>query len=77
MNKVRVLTSAPTISGTVAAGAIELGFRVSSDGAATVLDIPITDGASLNLNAIALGAVYPAITYTISSGTLYIVEVRE
>lgn len=77
MNEVRVITSAPTSSGSVTAGAIQVGFRVSSGGAAAIGSVPITDATPINLESLALGGTYPAIAYTVSSGTLYIVEVRE
>jgi len=71
-NSVRVNMVAATSSGVTTDGAIALGFYATGNSSVGV--VPLSSVGALNLPALPVG-VYPPQAYTVTSGTLYIVEV--
>ena len=72
-NNVRVVTTAATTSGSTTTGAIAIGFK-SGSGSSTVAGVPLSGTDAINFTPLVVGR-YPAIAYTVTSGTLYVVEV--
>lgn len=72
-------STAATTDGVVPAGAIAIGFAAGVDCNATI-DGAIVIGsggvAAMNYPELYQGCSYGAIAYTVSAGTLYIMEVR-
>lgn len=77
MNSVRLVISAVTESGSVRPGALYAGFRIGGSGTAAVGAVPVTSLQPFNTPALPQGVFFDSIPYTISGGTLYIIEVRE
>lgn len=72
-NDVRVISTSATASGSTTAGALSVGFKVGS-GSHLINGTPISGSDAINFPALP-DSTYPAITYTVTSGTLYIIEV--
>lgn len=78
IGQVQTVPTAATSSGSVSAGAIAVGFVVGSGGSAIIDGVIVLDSSvsAMNYPMLYQGNSYGEIPYTISAGTLYILEVR-
>lgn len=79
-NEVKHVTTAATTDGTVPAGNIAVGFAISSGGSAVIDGSILLHSSGIHtfeFPVLGQGVRHSEITYTVSSGTLYIVEFRQ
>lgn len=79
-NQVSHVTTAATSDGTVPAGNIAVGFAIASGGSALINGNILLHNSGIqtfDFPVLGQGIRHSEITYTVSSGTLYIVEFRQ